>query len=330
MEVDYDVLEEEQRYYKEMEKETSESLAYFYCCIKFDVPFDMNAVPRDMPDQKWITYRDNLRIKRLDTKKGKPLRFMDGLTDITKIFGERLSSGEFSKVIGNERSRKDIQAGTKTQRKVWGTGGDKKPYTTDDYNRLDEVFETYSARLVSGGGYDAQQEHILRMCCRMSLDMEKCLAEGAYDKAQKLNKMIQDNLASENLRRKDEKPVEEVRIDSIVDSLEKAGLVKSGKILALPDLQKKLLERLGALGGKPSHKYPYTLDAADQMIQIIINTARANDGEPEITDFSDNMTLDENVAPEFSDIPDADEDIAYEALGLVRHRRPKKAVDENA
>lgn len=163
----------------------------------------------------------------------------------------------------------------------------------------------------------------------MSLDMEKCLAEGAYDKAQKLNKMIQDNLASENLRRKDEKPVEEVRIDSIVDSLEKAGLVKSGKILALPDLQKKLLERLGALGGKPSHKYPYTLDAADQMIQIIINTARMNDGEPEITDFSDNMTLDENVAPEFTSMPNADENTAYEAMGLMRHREPK-AVSDNA
>lgn len=329
MEVEYSELKKQQEWYTSITEETSESLAYFYCCIKYDVPFDMNAVPRDEPKEKWIAYRDNLRIKRLDARKGVPLGFLDGLTDITSIFGERLSAGEFSRAIGNERSRRDIQPGTRAQRATWGTGGSKKPYTTEDYKRLDEVFNIYSSRLVSAGGYDAQQEHILRSCCRMSLDMEKCLAEGAYDKAQKLNKMIQDNLASENLRRKDEKPVEEVRIDSIVDALEKAGLVKQGKILALPDLQKKLLERLGTLGGKPSHKYPYTLDAADQMLQIIINTARANDGEAEITDFSDNMTFDENVAQEFAPEPNADENIAYENMGLVRHRG-SKAVEEHA
>lgn len=312
---------EQQARFDVLAEETSESLAYFYCCISFDVPFDMDAIPRDESRDRWLAYVDNLRIKKLDVgPAGERLGFLDGLTDIVGIFGTNLKDGEFSKAVSAERSARRKKPGTERQRKTWGSGEIGKQYSTEDYNRLDELFATYSARLVSAGGYDTQQEYILRLCSRMSLDMEKMLANGMIDKAQKLNKMIQDNLASENLRKKDEKPVEELRIDSIVDALEKAGMLKDGKILTLPELQKKLLERLGALGGKPSHKYPYTLDAADQMIHIIVNTMRANDGLPEMTEFPDNTTFDENVAPEFADHPNSEEEKAYEGLELVRQR----------
>lgn len=208
--------------------------------------------------------------------------------------------------------------GTEEQRRIWGMGGERHPYTKEDYDRLDAKFEIYASRLVSAGGYDEQQEETLRLCSRLSLEMEKCLDRGQYDEVSRLNKIIQDNLASENLRKKDEKPLEDLRIDSIVDKLEKAGLLQEGKILPLPELQKALLERLGALGGKPSHKFPYTLDAADQMIHIIINTMRANDGYAEMTDYPDNTTFDENVACEFAEEPNADEMAAYEGLELVR------------
>lgn len=311
----------QQARYEALEEETSESLAYFYCCISFDVPFDLNAIPKDNPSEKWLAYLDNLRLKKLDRDaEGNVFGFLDGLTDIIKIFGENLRRGEFSKAVDLEKSARNKKSGTKAQRKKWGPGSEDKEYTNADYKRMDEIFETLSSRLVSSGGYDTQQEYILRLCSRMSLDMEKCLAAGLVDKAQKLNKMIQENLASENLRKKDEKPVEDLRIDSIVDALEKAGMVKRGKILPLAELQKVLLERLGALGGKPSHKYPYTLDAADQMLLFVRNCMAANDGLPEWSDLPENMSFDENVAGEFADNPNAAELEAYEALDLVRHR----------
>ena len=155
----------------------------------------------------------------------------------------------------------------------------------------------------------------------MRLKADQALSLGTkegVDIASKLNKMIQDNLASENLRKRDEKPVEELRIDSIVDSLEKAGFLKKGKILPLAEVQRVLLERAGILGGNPSHVYPYTLDAADQMLQAIINTMRTNDGQPVITRLPDNMRLDANVSSEFAQEPNADEKEAYEKMGLVR------------
>lgn len=315
---------EQQERYDELAEATSESLAYFYCCIAFDRPFELNAVPTDGSKKRWLAYLDNLRAKELDVdENGTERGFLDGMTQITQIFGKTLTDGEFCKTIGIERSAKGKQEGTALQRKTWGFGDEIRPYTGKDYKRLDELFATYSSRLEKAGGYDTQQEYTLRLCARMSLEMEKALSKGGKEniaQAKTLSDMIQAQLSSENLRKKDEKPVEELRIDSIVDALEKGGLMKKGKLLSLPELQKALLERLGALGGKPSHKYPYSLDAADQMILAIKRTMAANDGLPEPSELPDNMCLDENVACEFADEPNQDELANYEEMGLFRRR----------
>lgn len=316
-------IECQQKHFEELAEINGNSLALFYCCLIYDVPFELKAVPNGESGKYWADYLEKLNAKGLSSSENKIFTFLDGMTDITHIFGADLKKGEFSRAVNAEKSARTSQPGTAAQRKAWGTGNEEKPYTNADYKELDRLFATLASRLVSSGGYDTQQEYILRLCARMSLEMQKALDDGKVNKAQTLNKMIQENLASENLRKKDEKPIEDVRIDSIVESLEKAGLVKSGKILPLPDLQKKLLERLGALGGKPSHKYPYTLDAADQMIHIIINTMRSNDGLGEITEFPDNMRFSENVAPEFADTPSEVEENVYQNLGLARQEKPK-------
>lgn len=316
---------EEQARYEELAEETSESLAYFYCCVAFDRPFEMKAIPMDGSQKKWLAYMDNLREMELDVdENGTERGFLDGLTQIHEIFGSALKDGEFSKAVGIEKSGKAKNLpGTAKQRKTWGEGDEEHRYTSSDYSELDQIYATYASRLEKAGGLDAQQEMTLRTCSRLHLLMNKAIAKGTIDdikKANTLNEMVQKQLAAENLRKKDEKPMEELRIDSIVDALEKGGLMKKGKILTLPELQKALLERLGALGGKPSHKYPYTLDAADQMILAIKNTGRVNDGLPELTELPDNMSFDENVACEFADAPTPDEMKTYEELGLFRRR----------
>ena len=213
-------------------------------------------------------------------------------------------------------ARTNKEPGTKAQRKTWGSGATGKQYSTEDYNRLDELFSTYSARLVSAGGYDTQQEYILRLCCRMTMDMEKMLAAGQVDKAQKLNKMIQENLASENLRKKDAKPMEEFRLDSWADALEEAGLTKNGKRCD-PD------EMFRILFGRPP-KYPYTKDAVEQMILINENRMRSNDGLPELPVLPDDMRL-EDTLEEFEEEQGSREQEAYEKLGLVK--MPPKRIE---
>jgi hypothetical protein len=309
-------LTAQQERYDAIARATSDSLALFYCCIEFDRPFDMLAVPKE-PDvgEKWIAYLDNLRLKKLDTRRGEPLGFLDGLTDITKIFGEGLSAGEFTKAVGNEKSARNRKVGTAQQRKNWGENSAKNPYTSEDYDELDRIYEALSSDLMAAGGVSVKQEFILRDCAKMTLDRDKMRAIGQYDKAAKLNKMVQDNLSSEGLRKRDAKPIDDLRIDGIVDRLEKAGLLKNGKQCSPDEMFEILFHR------RP--KYSYTKDAAEQILLYMANTTRVNDGLSELPTLPPDMRLRDDLG-EFAEKPDEQEKESYKELGIVKMPPVKK------
>lgn len=309
-------LTAQQERYDAIARATSDSLSLFYCCIEFDRPFDMLAVPKE-PDvgEKWIAYLDNLRLKKLDTRRGEPLGFLDGLTDITKIFGEGLSAGEFTKAVGNEKSARNRKVGTAQQRKNWGENSAKNPYTSEDYDELDRIYEALSSDLMAAGGVSVKQEFILRDCAKMTLDRDKMRAIGQYDKAAKLNKMVQDNLSSEGLRKRDAKPIDDLRIDGIVDRLEKAGLLKNGKQCSPDEMFEILFHR------RP--KYSYTKDAAEQILLYMANTTRVNDGLSELPTLPPDMRLRDDLG-EFAEEPDEQEKESYKELGIVKMPPVKK------
>ena len=93
--------------------------------------------------------------------------------------------------------------------------------------------------------------------------------------------------------------------------------MKNGKLLSY----EKLLDKLR--GDTP--KYPYTKDAADQMLLYIINTSRANDGMPEFSILPDEYRL-EDEHGEFAKTPSDKEKEAYEKLGIIR--MPEKKREE--
>lgn len=309
-------LTAQQERYDAIARATSDSLALFYCCIEFDRPFDMLAVPKE-PDvgEKWIAYLDNLRLKKLDTRRGEPLGFLDGLTDITKIFGEGLTAGEFTKAVGNEKSARNRKVGTAQQRKNWGENSAKNPYTSEDYDELDRIYEALASDLMAAGGVSVKQEFILRDCAKMTLDRDKMRAIGQYDKAAKLNKMVQDNLSSEGLRKRDAKPIDDLRIDGIVDRLEKAGLLKNGKQCSPDEMFEILFHR------RP--KYSYTKDAAEQILLYMANTTRVNDGLSELPTLPPDMRLRDDLG-EFAEEPDEQEKETYKELGIVKMPPVKK------
>lgn len=309
-------LTAQQERYDAIARATSDSLALFYCCIEFDRPFDMLAVPKE-PDvgEKWVAYLDNLRLKKLDTRRGEPLGFLDGLTDITRIFGEGLSAGEFTKAVGNEKSARNRKVGTAQQRKNWGENSAKNPYTSEDYDELDRIYEALSSDLMAAGGVSVKQEFILRDCAKMTLDRDKMRAIGQYDKAAKLNKMVQDNLSSEGLRKRDAKPIDDLRIDGIVDRLEKAGLLKNGKQCSPDEMFEILFHR------RP--KYSYTKDAAEQILLYMANTTRVNDGLSELPTLPPDMRLRDDLG-EFAEEPDEQEKESYKELGIVKMPPVKK------
>lgn len=308
--------EKQQAYFDLLVTEVGESLAYFYCCIKFDKPFDMKAIPAKNAAEKWTSYCEKLEKKGLArTKGGGEYGFLDGLTDINRIFGASLEKGEFSKAVDLEKSARDGRNGTKRQVADWGDGSGKAPYTSEDYNEFDRIYNALCADFGGEGNVSAKQQLILRNVAKWTKQMNDAAEMGAIDKAKKLSSMIQENLASENLRKKDTKPVEDLRLDNMVLALERAGLLKNGKPCE-PD------EAFRIFFGRPC-KYPYTRDAADQMILINENRMRQNDGLPELTELPDEMRLRDELG-EFAEEPNEAEKEAYEKLGLVRMRPLKE------
>lgn len=256
------------------------NVAIFVCCAFCDLPYI-----QDMDVENWEDYVQTIGIAK---------HFSDGATDFRVA----------------EESEK-----TKEQRwqETWGFGAESSKYTSNDYIRLDELFKSYSSRLVSAGGYDKFQEDTLRHCCRLALERDKCVSKGGkenVDMAAKLDKMIQDNLGSENLRKKDAKPVEEARLDNIVDAMQKK--YGCGKDMTVEQCKEVIAKWM------TSHRYPVTKDAAEHIIECIINSTRRNNDEPELTELPKSMRIPAKN-DEFEAAPSKDEQEVYKYLGLERN-----------
>ena len=199
--------------------------------------------------------------------------------------------------------------------KVWGTGNENNPYTEEDYERLDETFSAYSSRLERAGGMDALQEDTLRKCSKMRLHADKLLERGGKDNiamAATLNKMIQEDLKSEQLRKADAKPIETARIDGIVDALtKKYGIsIECTYEEAVAACSKWLA----------SHRYPMTTDAANYMLEAIINCTRENNDMPPMVGLPKSAKITKEMGFEFAEDPNEAEDEAFEYLKLNRRR----------
>ena len=266
-------------------------LACFCFCAVNDVPYD----PTLPSPESWEAYCHALKGER--SKEW----FIDGETNVNTVL-----------YLGmNDEERWE---------RVWGSGDPNRPYSKQDYQRLDELWKTYSARLMGAGGMDAQQEDTIRTCCKERLLADRCIAQGtkeSVDMAAKLNKTIQDQLAAENLRKKDAKPVENAKVDGIVDALRK----KYGVGVELT------YEQAIEICAKwmTSHRYPYTMDAAEKALLSIINTIRKNNDQAEMQELPAQFGLFAQRS-EFAGIPNDMEEDAYRYLGLSRERK-RKGVD---
>lgn len=260
------------------------NLANYVMCAFLDLPYN----PK-LPAKSWEDYYTKIRIKT-------DLGFSGGVTDIMTSLRKGLS----------DRERWEAE---------WGTGSEENRYSDADYRRLDEIYKTLSAR--NAGGIDAQQEYTLRNCAQMSLLREKCLWKGdkeSIDKAKNLDKMIQDNLAAENLRKKDAGPQQAARLDGIVETLKK----KYGFGVELTREQ----ATEACARWLVSHHYNCTKDAAEHAMLSIMNAMRTNSDLPLLQELPAEAALD-GFEAEFEHAISAAgkrERGIYDYLGLQRGR----------
>lgn len=268
--------------YINLMNQIGEDMARFCMCAAFNYAYD--------PDIDCVSFEDY----------------------VDQIKGRKFRDGEMKIHEQIDISDEQYQLWVRT----WGIGDKSKPYTIDDYQKLDQTFETYASRLEKSGGMDALQEDTLRSCSKMRLEADKALVKGGKDNIQvasTLGKMIQEQLASEQLRKKDEKPIGIAKLDGIVDALAKK--YGSGAELTYEEATKICSQWL------LSHKYPHTMDAAEHMMLAIINTTRQNNDMPIMPELPEEAKFPESMASEFEDKPNETEKEVYEYLN-IHHKEP--------
>lgn len=265
----------EQKMFDEIAPANGKMLALFACCMAFDVPCKplvLDGVDWERQKQSWKYYLQRLTEAGANKRGERVLTFSDGERDIIRIFGKEMTEKSFAKYILYERARVERQEGTPEQRERWGTepiwrGLDM---TTSVYDALDNEYET-RLKSFSGQTLTAQQDDTLRKVAKLNVTFSHLMRNGQSKQAAEVQKMVDTMLASEQMRKRDEKPVEAYSYDTQVVALERAGLMEKGKFLDLEGIQKAIFEKF-----LKSPKYDYSLDVGDQSLRAMYNTMRAN------------------------------------------------------
>lgn len=277
----------------------------FSQCAALDVPLVprvLDGVDLTTLDKPWRAYLRLLKDNGEYLVDGQLRGFKDGVKSIFGVFGNNLTHTDFTARIKQdvakiqaERKRKQAEEeriaklpGTKEQRERWGQGILYKPQmasvpmlsmTQETYDDLDRVFETRASSF-KGQDLTPQQLSVLVRVCKKEVIADHLTKYGATKFSTEIEKSISSLLADENMRPKDKKPVEELRLDALVLALEEAGLMENGDLLNYDELIEVLRDEF-----VKSKKYDYSLDVVDQSLLFMQNAMRFNADLPPLQDL---------------------------------------------
>ena len=288
----------EEKHFKKLAQTNGEHLAIFCCCAAYNVPFSARLLPS--PEEKkpvtWKSYVSAIEDRNpYDAMKWKT--FFDGSTNILRIFGKDLTEKDVARYIKWQQEQQDKKeiSGTESQREKWGVNAG---YKNEDYDELDRLYINYISSYGEGVSISARKDDAIIDICKARMMMAKKIGEGDASGAEKYARVVDMLSASEALREKDQKPMEDARPDSFIKLLEDAGFMESGDLLPLEELQQQLAKVF--IKGVNGEQYPYTEDAANQMILKILNTFRTNSDLP-IQSF---LEEDEAITDHFGEFVD--------------------------
>lgn len=265
-------------------------LAIFLCCASFNIPMLPKICPADIGEREenaWETYITKLEDSGALFEESEAKTFSNGETNIRAIFGKELSETDFAKFIAVEQARIERMPGTEEQRKRWGERPIWKSIEMTDsvYNELDRVYWGKLADF-KGATITKTMENTLIEYAKLTVAASYLMERGQAETVQKLINIREKTMESEQMRKKDEKPLENFRVDALVDALEKRGFMENGKLLTLDEL----IEAMRDTHVK-SKKYRYSLDAADQMINDYYNNMRMNADLPIVSELPADLQI---------------------------------------
>jgi hypothetical protein len=315
----------EQSQFNSLAQTEGKHIALFHTCASLNVAC-LPIVLEDCQDEfsqsneAWILYINKLAEKKQDTKRGKILGFADGLTSLAQCFGKDLDHKDFVAYITKEREKILKQAklaGTEIQQEKWGKVPIYKglPMTQELYDELDMLYENRAEGL-KGTTITPQIDYTLMTVAKNMAIYNHLLRNGLIKPAQDLYKNIDAMLASEELRKKDEKPIANFAPDAWVDAFERAGLMQDGQFLTLPEIEDAMIKIMRGKG------YNQTLDAAHQLELNILNNARKNADQQTIFELPEDMRINDELG-EFAETESDEEREAREYAQLTPVRFEK-------
>ena len=292
-----------------------ELIAFYFNCLYFNRPFDVSAakeiIAEPLKQGHWVGYLKRLREKKLLTEGRKYRDFRDADTGLDP----RLVN-----IIG-ESERYERKASSSGHGGRWGVkfvGADEAvPYTPMEIKELDSMYAEQAAEYK--GSITQRVDMAIREICVCRMEWKKCVGVGDAAGAKKYSDMIKDVMARESLRANDAKPTETMRIDSLIDRLERKGAMVDGSLVG----RKQLLEILAA----DHPQYRTSLDVVDAMMMAIVNTMRRNSGQSEL----DTLPITAQITDDFGELmsePTEQEKRAMEDIGVVRPVRDRP-IDES-
>lgn len=257
--------------FRHLEEKNGTHLALFLTCAALNVPCEPEIVPIDLVNykgDKWARYIDLLSESgKAINSTGDVRSFFSGVCDIRAVFGKELTEKSFARYIAAEQERVSNLPGTEEQRMRWGTGMN---YSDNDYEELDRRLAN-RLEAYKGVTLTPQMQDILIKVCKYDLESDKAVEAGDTKKAKDLFDIVDKALASENMRKKDERPSEFFRIDAQVKALEDNGLMAKGQFMNFEDTVAAVMKNF-----IKKKKYNYSLDVLDHVIEDMYNGLRAN------------------------------------------------------
>lgn len=302
-------LSKESEYYRKLEVENGTHLALYIMCGVTDTLLDPMILPPTFGEyvgDKWKKYLELLN------ESGKNGGFFDGVTNIRRIFGREMSQQDFAKYVAQEQDRIEKLPGTETQREKWGVGELCKglSLTSEIYEELDHQFKLWSERY-KGQTLTPQLENSIITICKRNMVADFLIKAGNFSDAAKMQKMVDDLMASEQMRKKDEKPIETLKMDALVVALEKDGLMEDGQLLTFDELIPVMRDTY-----IKSPKYNYSLDVCDQMILDYYNNQRANSDMEMVSVLPQDLKVEDEYG-EFAAGPSDDQQKRMKYAGLT-------------
>lgn len=305
----------QQTYFERLQAANGTHLAIYLCCIKYDVPCNPLVLPEDVnsdeflqsgaaKDGIWIYYLRKIEQTKLYEDGEDTPNFFDGVTNILRIFGKNFTERDFAKFVQYEQDLIDSLEGTERQRERWGDS-----YTEEEYNELDRFYRALMESY-KGWSLNPQQENTLIKVAVLDLKYSNLVDNDKLKDAKEVAALRKMLLEADGLLAKDAKQTEQMKVDSLVKTLENNGLMKDGKLLTFDETVDVITKKLKA------KKYPMTVDAVHKMIFTYVNAFRANADEEMLTVLPSDMNL-EDCKSEFEDEPSEEEIAKIRYAGLT-------------